>query len=384
MSLDWHKANNARALAFRDARISEGRKATDAEAWTETMALLAVGRLATFACSTYAKSMGWNRGYLTRRLNEWAGDIDPQLADMVPSWWRTADETVLPPERTAQSPTSTASSAGGVQQTYSRRTADAPHARSSCKKKIETEKNNKGQDTDASVRAPSSLPAGLVDLLKAEGLSSLDKVARLNSKQLLELPGIGPSSLAKIERALEANGLSLAPVPKKPKRDISKAKAVTDIWTEEFPGDYPWVDYYRKQVPIAEAIYSAARGDLSNVRSAFRLYIEEAQAGRAFPKGPPTLEGFKVKASEWLQAFTLARPKPNPSAIFDRLLSLAGSIGRSNLPRAVDIHEDRAVAEAAWKALGGAQGWQSLCMSDQFSQGRMRREFVNSMKGAAA
>jgi hypothetical protein len=379
MSLDWHKANNARALAFRDLRITEGRKATDAEAWTETMALLATGRLTTFACSTYARSMGWNRGYLTRRLEEWSADIDPQLADKVPSWWRTADETGLSSERTAQIPTSTASSEDDVQQTYSRRTADVPRARSSCKKK--KEKNNNGQDTDASARAPSSLSAGLVDILKAEGLSSLDKVAKLTSKQILALPGVGPSALVQIERALGGHGLSLTPEPEKPKRDISKAQAVTDIWTEEFGEDYPWVDYYRRESQTADKIHAAARGDLDKVRAGFRAYITKARNGDAFPPGPPTLDGFLVKAPSWLQASTPDKPgpaRPSGDAIFAHLVTLAGQVGRSRNPRASEIHQDQATAERVWQALGGAGGWQALCASNDYDRGQMRRAFVQA------
>ena len=258
-------------------------------------------------------------------------------------------------------------------------TAKDPRARSSCKKK--KEKNNNGQDTDASARAPSSLSAGLVDILKAEGLSSLDKVAKLTSKQILALPGVGPSALVQIERALGGHGLSLTPEPEKPKRDISKAQAVTDIWTEEFGEDYPWVDYYRRESQTADKIHAAARGDLDKVRAGFRAYITKARNGDAFPPGPPTLDGFLVKAPSWLQASTPDKPgpsRPSGEAIFAHLVTLAGQVGRSRNPRASEIHQDQATAERVWQALGGAGGWQALCASTDYDRGQMRRAFVQA------
>jgi hypothetical protein len=131
MSFDWHKADNPRVLAFRDLRIAEGRKATEHEAWSETLALLAVGRLDRFAFATYARSLGWDRGRLKRRLADWAADVDAQLVNMTPPWWRTA-----------QSPISTGSSEGAAQQTHSKRTADAPRARSFLEKKKESKTEN--------------------------------------------------------------------------------------------------------------------------------------------------------------------------------------------------------------------------------------------------
>lgn len=125
--MSFHKANNERWLAFRDERITEGRRATEGEAYAETMALLYLGRLEPFGFATYARSLGWDRGRLKRRVAEWCREPDAQLVNTTPTWWGTASGQVR-----------TASSEDDAQQTHSKRTGDAPRARSSCKKEKET------------------------------------------------------------------------------------------------------------------------------------------------------------------------------------------------------------------------------------------------------
>jgi hypothetical protein len=166
MSLDWHKANNPRVLAFRDLRIAEGRKATEHEGWSETLALLAVGRLDRFAFATYARSLGWDRGRLKRRLADWVADVDAQLVNMTPPWWCTA-----PIQST------TASSEHGAQQTHSKRTGDAPHARSFLEKKKETKKENAAPAAEVSGHESGSDKAQQTKALTAE----LQRLATLRS-----------------------------------------------------------------------------------------------------------------------------------------------------------------------------------------------------------
>lgn len=165
------------------------------------------------------------------------------------------------------------------------------------------------QASDASARDPSSLSERLVRLLKSEGLDSMTKVSKLNRKQLLDIPGLGPSSVTKIERALEAKGLSLQPVPEKPKRDMTNAKAITDLWTEEFGEAYPWRDYFRVESVVADRIHATARGNLDEVRRAFRRYIADARRGEAWPPGPPALDKFERKSTEWLLKARQAAPR---------------------------------------------------------------------------
>ena len=138
MSLPWFKANTARALAWRDVRIGEGRQATEAEAYAELMALLVVGRLQTMGLSTVATSLGWTRGRLRRRLAEWGRDV--QQVNTTPPWWRTPPGEVEP-----------TSSASGVQQTDSKRTPGEPsRARSSKEKEVEGEDSLSGKPDEVS------------------------------------------------------------------------------------------------------------------------------------------------------------------------------------------------------------------------------------------
>ena len=113
MSLPWYKANTARVLAWRDDRITEGRAASHAEAYGESMALLVCGRLGGMGFATLARSLRWSPGKLRRAMAEW--ETDEQQADSYPRWWRTAWSKV-----------STASSEDGEQQANSRRTAGEP------------------------------------------------------------------------------------------------------------------------------------------------------------------------------------------------------------------------------------------------------------------
>ena len=138
MSLPWFKANTARALAWRDVRIGEGRQATAAEAYAELMALLVVGRLQTMGLSTVATSLGWTRGRLRRRLAEWGRDV--QQVNTTPPWWRTPPGEVEP-----------TLSEGGVQQTDSKRTPGEPsRARSSLEEDSDSEDSLSGKPDDVS------------------------------------------------------------------------------------------------------------------------------------------------------------------------------------------------------------------------------------------
>lgn len=44
--------------------------------------------------------------------------------------------------------------------------------------------------------------------LEAAGITSLDKLAQYSEKELLQLHGLGPSSLPKLRRALEEQNLA--------------------------------------------------------------------------------------------------------------------------------------------------------------------------------
>ncbi len=49
--------------------------------------------------------------------------------------------------------------------------------------------------------------------LEAAGIDTLEKLARRTRRELLELRGVGPAKVARIEAALAARGLSLLPDP---------------------------------------------------------------------------------------------------------------------------------------------------------------------------
>lgn len=51
------------------------------------------------------------------------------------------------------------------------------------------------------------LSAPAIRALKGVGISSLEKLAQHSKKEILELHGIGPSSILKLENALKTEGL---------------------------------------------------------------------------------------------------------------------------------------------------------------------------------
>lgn len=285
-----------------DLRRPHDTPASDTEVTAELGALLALDELDQWSQTQLAKRFRCGK----RRLLNCAQILVDQFETMdspLTDRWRT---TLL-----EKFPSLDSSSGPVVDQS---RTNRGPRARSSLREeKRETKKEISTQDTPASGRDPVGLSDRLVENLKAAGLDTLTAVSRKTRKQVLALPGIGPSAVAQIQQALTANGLDFTPEPEKPKRDISNAKAVTDIWSEEYGADYPWVDYFRRQVPVAESIYAAARGDLERIRAGFRRYMDAAEAGEAYPEGPPTLEGFKVRAATWLQDRQPKAPKPEPT-----------------------------------------------------------------------
>jgi len=57
---------------------------------------------------------------------------------------------------------------------------------------------------------PETLPTGVRAKLEATGLTALEAVSALSTRELLDIPGIGPGALEAIERAVASAGLSLA------------------------------------------------------------------------------------------------------------------------------------------------------------------------------
>ncbi len=145
MSLPWSKQDNEWILAQREDRMRQApRQCSEIEVMAELAALYSTGRLAKMEKSPLARSFGWTRWKLMRRLEAWALadampwlDLSPTASAQTPHWW-PAGEAEESREDTSDD----------RQQAHSKRTASAPsRARSSSESKKETKSETADRDS---------------------------------------------------------------------------------------------------------------------------------------------------------------------------------------------------------------------------------------------
>jgi len=83
----WFKAPTTQMLAYRDDRIAHGRKAGEAEAFTEWMALLYSGRLDHLTLNAFARSLGWSRKRVVARLPGWWEGVEKEVRGTIGATW---------------------------------------------------------------------------------------------------------------------------------------------------------------------------------------------------------------------------------------------------------------------------------------------------------
>lgn len=158
----WSKVSNAVARNSREARIADGRPASEGEALMDIAYLHNCGSLQTMGFSTLARSLGWSRGKLSRVLGRWraAGELyhegDEQQAERNPLIRKqqansndAATKGIVDPSRT-----------DGEQQPNSNRTADGPSRASPLR-----EKDRDTEGDPLSAEADGVLPSALLDRL---------------------------------------------------------------------------------------------------------------------------------------------------------------------------------------------------------------------------
>lgn len=172
--------------------------------------------------------------------------------------------------------------------------------------------------------------------LVTAGVTHPSQLVALTAKELLKRPGVGPSSVTKIEMALERQGMALRAEP--PKRKSRKElaiqdarhKVVGDLWGKvhrDLLGESPtWDkrDGFRfeamRLVEIADVARLSKRpedqaGGLQRIEVAVRAYLGDLQAPQNWPH-KPSVQGFIGQwrdGSKLVERFTGAARQPHKS-----------------------------------------------------------------------